>query len=56
LAGDLAGFQDQLAAAPVEFLTKIIEHSVILQMRGIGGQPEGFFRQSLALGGWRRLG
>ena len=28
LAGDLAGFQDQLAAAPVEFLAKVIEHSV----------------------------
>ena len=30
LAGDLAGFQDQLAAAPVEFLAEVIEHSNVL--------------------------
>ena len=33
LAGDLAGFQDQLAAAPVEFLAEVVEHAVVLRMR-----------------------
>ncbi len=30
LAGDLAGLQDQLAAAPVEFLAEVVEHSYVL--------------------------
>ena len=33
LAGDLAGFQDELAPAPVEFLAEIVEHNVSSLLR-----------------------
>src|SRR4029077_12040698 len=41
LTGDLAGLQDQLATTPVEFLAEVIEHSIVLAMRGIGGRQAG---------------
>ena len=54
LAGDLAGFQDQLAAAPVEFLAKVVEHSVgpvdARHRRTASRTPRG------PTGGRRRLG
>ena len=54
LAGDLAGFQDQLAPAPVEFLAEIIEHSASLRCTASAdGKP---VEPNPSCGGRRRLG
>jgi hypothetical protein len=41
LARDFAGFEDELAAAPVEFLAEVVEHHVILvRVRNANGRQE----------------
>ena len=55
-AGGSFLIEDQLPAAPFEFLAEIIKHSVVLQMRGIGGRSDSRLGRSLLKAGWRRLG
>ncbi len=57
LAGDLAGFQDQLAAAPVEFLAEIIEHRVVSLMgmrcnEPLGAGPLPVVRKTASRAAW----
>ena len=49
LAGDLTGFEDELAAAPFDFLAEVVEHAFVLWMRWQCGRQAG--RSDRSLGG-----